>query len=261
MLNKGISNSAYIPLRKEASHDSEMISQLLFGEIFDIIEGKPSSWTRVRNSYDGYEGWIYLEASCLLDNEAMSILGKCNPLVLNRRMATLEKDSNSEKLVIPAGSTLQSDPMNPAKVFTGEWYRMDQAVEKLSGSISDQLQYLSGQFLNSPYIWGGRSSFGTDCSGLVQTLFRILGVPLNRDTGEQYKQGKTVNLLAESATGDLVFFDDEDGNIVHVGVLLDPGHVLHASGHVRIDPVDHQGIYMESMGSYSHKLRLIKRII
>ena len=261
MMNKGITTPAYIPLRGEASHTGEMTSQLLFGEIFDVIEKGPSSWSRVRNPYDGYEGWICLESSCILEENAMFILDQCTPRVLNRRMATLKKESGGEMLVIPAGCILQSDPEDPARVFTGEWYRMDRAVEDLSGSVADRLAYLSGQFLNSPYLWGGRSTFGTDCSGLVQTLFRILGIPLKRDTGEQHKEGKTVNLLAESAAGDLVFFDDENGQIVHAGVLLDPGHVLHASGLVRIDPIDHQGIYKGSTGSYSHKLRLIKRII
>jgi len=156
---------------------------------------------------------------------------------------------------------LQSHQDEADKVFAGKWYTRDSTDEALEGDFPSKLEYLAGQFLNSPYLWGGRSAFGTDCSGLVQTIFRILGTGLERDTNRQHRQGSTVNLISESGPGDLVFFDDEEGNIVHVGLLMDQSHVLHASGHVRIDPIDHQGIYNELAGTYSHKLRLIKRII
>ena len=234
MMNKGIVTTAYIPLRRDPSHASEMTSQLLFGETFDIIDSDPGSWIRVRNHYDNYEGWIYRNPSCLLTEKSADILEKCKPLVLNRRFATLSMLSSDEELIVSAGSILYLDPDNASKVYAGHWHGLDRPVEALSGDISTSLQILAGQFLNSPYIWGGKSAFGTDCSGLVQTLFRILGIRIKRDSSEQHKEGKTVNMPVESVPGDLVFFDNEDGEIVHTGVLLDQAHVLHPGGFASI---------------------------
>jgi hypothetical protein len=233
----------------------------LFGEVFDVLEGGISRWSRVRSGHDGYEGWIHLEPGYTLDESSASIVKGCQPVILCRRMAGLKAEGTGEEIFVPGGCTLHTDPENMARIFAGKWFTLDSPVVPPAGNLAEKLGTLSGQFLNSPYLWGGRSAFGTDCSGLVQTLFRIMGTQLARDTGDQHKQGETVNLLAESRPGDLVFFDDEEGNIVHVGVLLDRERILHASGHVRMDPVDHQGIYNERAGSYSHRLRLIKRIL
>jgi cell wall-associated NlpC family hydrolase len=260
-MTRGIATAAYIPIRKDPSSSSEMTSQLLFGEVFNILDSLAPAWLRIKNHFDDYEGWISRDAVTRLDTESSEILEQSQTFILNRRFAALKKESSQDELVIPAGSTLHIDGNEPSRVFAGQWYRIDSPLEPLPGDTPAGLQRLAGEWLSSPYIWGGKSTFGTDCSGLVQSLFASMGYSLKRDTSEQHKEGRTVNLLAESMAGDLVFFDNEEGVIMHVGVLLDPNHVLHASGQVRIDPIDHQGIYNETMGSYSHKLRLIKRII
>jgi gamma-D-glutamyl-L-lysine dipeptidyl-peptidase len=260
-VNKGIANSAYIPLRRDASSSSEMTSQILFGETFDILETGKGLWLRVRNHYDGYTGWINTDASSILDEDSLLVLNKCNPSVLSRRFSSLKKASGNENMIISAGSILHRDSDDTSRVFCGEWYQFENENDGLSGEIHKDLHYLTGEFQNTPYLWGGKSAFGTDCSGLVQTLFRILGIMTKRDTTEQHREGRTVNMLSESKTGDLVFFAEDEENISHVGILLDPARVIHASGHVRIDPIDNQGIYNQALKSYSHKLRLIKRII
>ena len=260
-MNIGIANSAYLPMRRDASSSSEMTSQILFGETFDILETGKGLWLRIRNHYDGYEGWINTSASCILDEDSLLELKKCNPNVLGRRFVSLRKASGNEYLLISAGSVLHRKIDDASIVFCGEWYRFDNENDGLSGEFHKDLHYLTGQFQNTPYLWGGKSAFGTDCSGLVQTLFRILGIMTKRDTAEQQTEGRTVETLSESLTGDLAFFAEDEGNISHVGILLDPARVIHASGHVRIDTIDNQGIFNQSLKSYSHKLRLIKRII
>ena len=116
-------------------------------------------------------------------------------------------------------------------------------------------------FLNSPYLWGGRTPFGIDCSGFVQIAARLSGISLPRDTQEQAEEGEIINLISEAKPGDLAFFDNIDGRIIHVGIILENGQIIHASGKVRIDTIDHQGIFNEESKKYSHQLRVIKRII
>ena len=127
----------------------------------------------------------------------------------------------------------------------------------ISGNIVTQAQI----FLNAPYLWGGRSPFGIDCSGFTQLVYKLCGIQLKRDANQQAEQGETITFLQESKAGDLAFFENSDGRIVHVGIILDNNKIIHASGKVRIDKIDHQGIFNEEKKNYSHNLRLIKRIV
>jgi cell wall-associated NlpC family hydrolase len=129
-------------------------------------------------------------------------------------------------------------------------------IEAKKGITEDAMLYL-----NSPYQWGGRSPFGIDCSGFAQMVYKLKKIKLLRDASQQATQGEVVNLLEEAEPGDLAFFDNEEGNITHVGILLDHFRVIHASGSVRIDSIDHEGIYDEKQGKYTHRLRLMKRIV
>ena len=116
-------------------------------------------------------------------------------------------------------------------------------------------------YLNAPYLWGGKGPFGIDCSGFVQVVFRLNGILLPRDAYQQADIGDTLSFVEEGQAGDLAFFDNENGKITHVGILNDAQHIIHASGKVRIDRIDHQGIFHEENGTYTHRLRLLKRII
>ncbi len=253
----GIIQSAFITVRKEPGNSSEMINQLLFGEIFKVLD-KHEQWLLARNRFDGYEGWIsggmvhLLSADKLREYEAME------STVVSDKFCTLTGPDG--ELLIPAGSVLYSSSDDPLSIYCGITYRLNKALKKPASDIVQALQELAVQFLNVPYLWGGKSSYGTDCSGLVQTIFRILGVPLLRDASQQVSQGKTLNMMTESRTGDLVFFDDDEGEIVHTGVLTGSGSILHASGCVRLDPIDHQGIYSKQQAKYTHRLRVIKRV-
>ena len=114
--------------------------------------------------------------------------------------------------------------------------------------------------LNAPYVWGGRSPLGIDCSGLTQIVYRLQGIDLPRDAYQQAKVGTTLSFIEESEVGDLAFFDDKEGKVIHVGIILEDNHIIHASGKVRIDRIDQQGIFNSEIGKHTHKLRLIKSI-
>ncbi len=259
-MNHGIVQTPCIAVRKEASEQSEMRSQLLFGEIFEIQESQ-GRWLNIRNEYDGYEGWVSRSGTGLLGEEDLSPYRGFSACIQSQAFLSLQRAAGEERMLVPAGSILYYDSNQPLKVHCGETYRMEKPCRELSGELNENLLKTSRQFLNIPYLWGGKSTFGTDCSGLVQTIMKIIGIPLARDTSEQVTQGRALNMLPEARTGDLVFFDNEEGEIVHVGLLMEPGQVLHASGRVRIDPIDHQGIYSREQKRYTHKLRIIKRVI
>ena len=101
---------------------------------------------------------------------------------------------------------------------------------------------------------------GVDCSGFVQTVFKMLGVPLLRDAWQQQEQGTAVE-FPEMSEGDLAFFHNEKGRIVHVGIVLEGGKIMHASGKVRIDALTNEGIIHAQSGKQTHSLHSIKRII
>jgi hypothetical protein len=237
-----------------------MTSQLLFGEIFEVLEIQPR-WLLVKNNYDAYEGWISRSGIRELDAGDLDRYNGYSSCIQKDTFLSLQRAAGEERMMVPAGSVLYFEEKQPLKVYCGDTYRMEKHCKPLSGEMREKILRTGRQFLNIPYLWGGKSTYGTDCSGLVQTIMKILGIPLSRDTSRQVNEGVGLNMLPEARTGDLVFFDNEEGEIVHVGLLMEEGEVLHASGFVRLDPIDHQGIYNREMKRYTHKLRVIKRII
>lgn len=125
--------------------------------------------------------------------------------------------------------------------------------------FDDEVIKTAGSYLNTPYLWGGRSPYGIDCSGFTQMVFKQFGIRLKRDAWQQAGQGEVVDFLQSAKAGDLAFFDNDEGKISHIGIMVDNSQVMHASGKVRTDIIDNQGIYNEEMKRYTHKLRIIKR--
>ena len=255
----GVCNLALVPVRTEPSDRSEMSSQLLFGDHFTILE-TTDKWVRILTANDDYEGWVdhkqfeeIGQASFVALQDLNSILG----LAISHEVT---KTSSNEKLHLIAGSNIP--------ITLDNFFYLRDTKYKLEGeTISPEKDHFRTGvanaamfYLNAPYLWGGKSIFGIDCSGLTQMVFRQFGIKLRRDAYQQAEQGELVAFLQEVKAGDLAFFDNEEGRIIHVGIMLDNERIIHASGRVRIDAIDNQGIYASEWNRYSHKLRIIKRI-
>ncbi len=260
-MNYGISGLSIIPLRKEPSERSEMTSQVLFGEHFEVHE-QFMGWCRITLAYDGYEGWVDQKMITeLLDRTYQKIVSSSFAVCTD--ILNLIPSNGEQNMMIVAGSTLPC--WRPYKkefsinrdVFqmTGNFmYHQPADVRKLI--IQQALMYF-----NVPYLWGGRSPFGVDCSGLTQVIYKQAGIKIPRDASQQVHVGTAFSFVEESQPGDLAFFDDEEGNIIHVGIIWEKNKIIHASGKVRIDNVDQFGIFNIETKRYSHKMRVMKRII
>jgi hypothetical protein len=254
----GIAEASFIPVRKDPDSASEMTSQLLFGEIFEVLERK-EGWMLVRNRYDGYEGWISPAMTSLFTEVTLGEYEAMEASPVREKFCSVRGPEGT--LLVPAGSVMYYHTGDPLHIRCGKTYELDRPPGKPETDELKALEELKGQLLNVPYLWGGKSSYGTDCSGLVQTIFRILDIPLLRDASQQVGQGSIVNMMTETRTGDLAFFDNDEGEIVHTGIITAPGEILHASDCVRLDAIDHQGIYSMQLGKYTHRLRVIKRVL
>jgi hypothetical protein len=226
---------SFIPMRAEASDRSEQVSQLIFGEAYEVLE-ENEKWYFIETSFDQYRGWI--------DKKQFS------PQVF-------EVDA---KRVFAYPSVLQSFENKHILMPLGAFVPEDFPNQVIS--LNDALA-LFKNYIGVPYVWGGKTNFGYDCSGFTQSFFKTIGIALKRDAYQQATEGNDVMLLSEAKTGDLAFFDNTEGKITHVGIILENNgsfEILHASGELRIDILDHQGINKKSEG-YSHNLRLIRRIL
>ena len=255
----GICHLSTIPVRSTPADTAEMVTQLILGDLFEVLETR-GSWELIRIFADSYEGWIDVKQYIPLQlAEVESILKQ--PQFVSEELIHISTGNNGEKLLVPFGSTLPFFAGNYFMIgnktydFTGQTRMTDKkfTISEISGTAL--------KLLNVPYLWGGRSPLGMDCSGFIQIVYKVYGIRLPRDTQQQATIGETIDFLNESVPGDLAFFDNEEGRIIHVGILLAPDLVIHASGQVRSDFIDHHGIYNTGIGCYSHKRRLIKRVL
>lgn len=253
----GICNLSIVPLRHDASDASEMVSQVLFGEHFEVLE-KSKKWSRIRLHFDNYEGYIDNKQYQDISETYYNILSDEKPFY-SGELINFITDDNNYLSTIPLGSRLPGYQNN---MFTidGHQYFYDGEV---INNTSDKLDIINRayQFLNTPYLWGGKSPFGIDCSGFTQLVYKLCGHKLFRDAKEQATQGEVLSFIEESEPGDLAFFDNEEGIITHVGIIMNDYNIIHAHGKVRIDRLDHSGIYNVDSQIHTHKLRVIKKMI
>jgi cell wall-associated NlpC family hydrolase len=249
-----ISENVFVPLRSGPSHKSEMLSQVLFGERYSIIDTS-GSWMKIETLFDKYMGWIDM-AHLQHNEDEMDTKGH----VLNRSLLCFKNDKT--KMVLEAGCEVFNPDFNDKKFVIGKnTYHTCSEFNESYISTDDSLSDTAMKFTNSPYIWGGRIPSGIDCSGLTQLVYKIHGIAVPRDSWQQAESGINIDFIDESLPGDLVFFDNERKRICHVGMILSRGLVIHSSGRVRIDTIDHQGIFKPEVNDYSHRLRTIRRII
>lgn len=255
----GICRVAIAPIRAEASDRSEIFTQLLFGDAFEILE-RQEKWARIRTLYEDYEGWIDPKQLTAISAEEFKSWPEQKWIVGLDRLPKVIK-SNGEEIFLVPGCTLPNFK-DLRLEFGGESYKFDgEAILPDPSKFSSELESACKFYLNAPYLWGGRTPWGIDCSGLTQLVFKQFGIKILRDAAQQATQGETVDFLASAKPGDLAFFDNAEGKIIHVGILLSTDRIIHASGRVKIDPIDNQGIYSEELGKHSHQLRIIKRFV
>ena len=256
-MNFGICNLSIVPIRSEASDASEMTSQMLFGEHFTILE-KNKYWSKIRLFYDNFEGYIDNKQFEEISEDYFQKLSTIESIYSGDIIDFISSDTN-DLFTIPLGARLPSFTSNQFYINTKR-FQYEGATFKGVLSKNEIIQK-AFTYLNTPFLWGGKTPFGIDCSGFTQMTYKLCGYKIPRDAKEQASKGEVLSFIEESEPGDLAFFDNEEGEIIHVGIILNDYHIIHAHGKVRIDTLDHSGIFNSDLQKHTHKLRVIKKLI
>ncbi|MBB6372721.1 C40 family peptidase [Chryseobacterium shigense] len=238
-MDKGICNVTVAPVRAENSDKAEIVTEILFGESADILEVN-KNWTRIKMHYDGYEGWMD-----------------------TKQLKPVTDEELAERKVTVVTEDFSSVLMNDGKILLsmGSEVEFPVVASRRSHDLRESIALTAKEFLNVPYLWGGKSFFAIDCSGFTQLVYKIHDIKLPRDTYQQAEVGEPLTFVEESQPGDLAFFENPEGRIIHVGIMLDNQRIIHASGKVRIDTLDSTGIFNKEMNKHTHKLRVIKNVL
>lgn len=246
------------PLRATAADKSEMVSQLLFGETVETLEFK-NTWVRVRCTWDNYVGWMDFKQLYPISERELQEIGQQPAYSLELMQGA---SCNDHFLPLLMGASLPHFDGIRFRLGAREYIFSGRSISPTASKPSIELLLkIARRYLYAPYLWGGRSPFGVDCSGLVQCVFKMLGIALPRDAGQQVELGTPIDFIEFAQPGDLAFFENTRGKVSHVGIILPENTILHAHGMVKINQLDHFGIYDMEKEKYTHKLRVIKRLL
>ena len=258
---KAIVLHSVVPVRSEASEGSEQLTQLLFAETVEIEEEKPR-WIRIKNDADGQIGWVDFKMLTKLSDSECKLVAKADKSArVMMPMAYAVSENNGQTIPLTAGTCLPNYKDGRFEVL-GVGFRIDPSMvaDKSLEMTTEKIMEVVRFFLNVPYLWGGKNALGMDCSGFTQIIHSLFGHQLLRNASEQETQGMPVKSLKNAQTGDLAFFDHEDGKISHVGLILDSERIIHCSGRVKVEKLDEIGIFsIEQGGTYTHHLVSIRR--
>jgi len=261
----GVANVSVIPLRAEPSERAEMVSQLLFGEAYSVVETN-DQWVKIKTCDCDYEGWMAKKCHHLLPEASVSDYLSSQKYVVKDFLLMVRATDSPYPFPIFAGSSFPK-PVNGIVSLGDLSFQVElpeeQDIPDIKGMSPQQfaLMQCAMVYYNAPYLWGGRSPAGIDCSGFVQVVFKNIGIFLPRDASQQVNIGSNVDFITEAQIGDLAFFQNDAGYVCHVGIVCGHQQIIHASGKVRIDTLDSTGIFCHETQQYTHFLRVIKRLI
>jgi gamma-D-glutamyl-L-lysine dipeptidyl-peptidase len=258
-IDYGVCRLSVIAVRAEASDRSEQVTQLVFGDHYEVSEhAKDKKWIRIKVNFDQYEGWLDSKQHHSITKDYYEYLNRAEFKITTDLTSTMLY--NKSPLIILMGSMI---PISSSELFKMEEQFAFNGEAKNVG-MKREFEYVRNialKYVSAPYLWGGKTPFGIDCSGLAQMVYKICGYKLLRDSSQQATQGKPVKSFVEHKPGDLAFFKDKEGKINHVGIILDGDRIIHASGRVRVDHINEEGILHIESKIYTHHLSHIRRLL
>ncbi len=255
----GVCSLSVVAIYTTPSNTSEICTQLLFGELVEVLEKKGKQWLKVRCQSDNYIGWLRINQITPITPNEFETFNHSFAFCLDIMHPIM---ANDHFIPITIGARLPQ--------FSGMQLRIADETYQFSGlavypsdikPTTDFIYKLVRRYLYVPFLHGGRSPFGIDSSGLVQLVFQMMGIQLPREASQQIMFGATIDFINQAQVGDLAFFENRVGKVMHVGIILAESKVIHAYGKVRIDQLDHYGIFDEAQQKYTHKLRVIRRML